>query len=939
MQSFLRQFARKLIEQDTALPDMAVIMPSRRAAVFLKKELSSLIDRPVFAPYITTVEDFLLENLGWEQEENAALIFKLYKHYSALEITQKDSFSEFVKWASTLLGDFNEIDRHLVKAEDLFGYLADAKRIEQWDLTPGETSDTPMVRDYLKFWESLPQLYNNFTTDLKESQRVYQGLAYREMAECIGDRIPALRERYKRLYFAGFSALNQAEESIFLQLYEAGLAEFYWDIDEYYYQDEMHEAGKFLRESKLLKRIKEDDRLNWVENHLARDPKKITVKAVSGNTLQMIAANASIVEYLDDKLEDVALVMADESLLQTFLNHLAEPVERLNVTMGLPMRNASISGFFRIIWEMHTHFETKPVKDREGNPAFYHQKWNDLLGHPLWMRIHPDPQNIEVWRSRIRDQNKVFIATEGLERWTEETLPEEVRALFQDYRQQPRQFCTAMARFCEWLKERLEDQSFNVHVLFSFFKLFQQLANLFAAHEVATDLKTAYHFYRELLASETIDLRGEPLSGLQVMGMLETRTLDFRNLVLTSINEDILPKGRSQNSFIPYDVKLKYRLPTYLDKDAIFAYHFYRLLQRAENITLIYNTRNSGLGGGEPSRFIAQLEYELLRINPNIEWERQTISGRVHLEGQKEKRVEKTPAVMERLNQMASRGLSPTALIDYVNNPLHFYHRRVLGVDDADEVEEVIGYNTQGSVLHEILQDYYSENEDREQGPVKYFTPELPAFQREEAHLRKEVVGRLRELGLPELNRGKNLLIREALTSMLRNFLSSERKQLQSTLEKGGFVEIIALEQELEAQITIASGQQIKIRGIADRIDRWNGEIRVTDYKSGGVDARDLKFYAMEDLRQPEKKNKSLQLMTYAWLYLKNNELAERVLPSIISLRNAKEGTLPLVFGKEEGVNRSLAEEFETFLKGILEEIFDPGIPFSEKIVPLSSDV
>ncbi|MEQ9263009.1 MAG: PKD domain-containing protein [Owenweeksia sp.] len=751
MQTFLQQFAHKLIEQGNALPQTAVIMPSRRAAVFLKKELSKLIDRPMFAPHITTIEDFLLENLEWQQEENANLIFKLYHNYQELPLEKKDSFSDFVKWAPTLLADFNELDRHLVQAKDLFGYLADVKRIEQWDLTPGETADTPMVREYLHFWENLPALYHNFTTQLREAKRVYQGLAYREMALRMADKIPEIQQRYSQLYFAGFSALNQAEESIFLQLYEADLAEFYWDIDRYYYKDEMHEAGKFLRQSKLLKRIKEDDRLHWLEDNLAQQPKKITVKAVSGNTLQMMTANASIVEYLDGNLEDIALVMADESLLQTFLNHLAEPIEKLNVTMGLPMKNASISGFFRIIWEMQTHYESKAVKDRNGNPAFYHQKWNDLLAHPLWARIHPEPEHIERWRTRIREQNKVFIAAAELEQWTEEQLPAEVKALFADYRQKPEQFCNAVARFCEWLKERLEDRSFNVHILFSFFKLFRQLANLFTAHDVATDLKTAHHFYRELLATETIDLRGEPLSGLQVMGMLETRTLDFRNLVLTSINEDILPKGRSQNSFIPFDIKTKFGLPTYLDKDAIFAYHFYRLLQRAENITLIYNSQNSGLGGGEPSRFIAQLEYELIRMNPNIQWERQTISGRVRLEREKEKVVEKSEAVMERLRQMASRGISPTALIDYVNNPLHFYYRRVLGIDDADEVEEVIGYNTQGSVLHEILEDYYSENEDRAQGPVQKLNTELPAFQRKEAELRKEVVKRLREMGLPEL--------------------------------------------------------------------------------------------------------------------------------------------------------------------------------------------
>ncbi len=939
MQTFLRQLAYELLQQDAALPDMAVIMPSRRAAVFLKKELSQLIHKPVFAPHITTIEDFLLENLEWEQEENAVLVFKLYKAYRQLDLPQKDEFSDFVKWAGTLLGDFNEIDRHLVRPQDIFGYLADVKRIEQWDLTPGESSDTPMIRDYLRFWEKLTQLYRDFTDDLKSTGRVYQGLAYREMAKTIDARIPALKARYQKVFIAGFSALNQAEETLFSKLYESGLARLYWDIDEYYYRDEKHEAGKFLRESKLLKRLREDGELNWIGRHLMEAPKKITVKAVSGSTLQMIAANASLVEYLENDLQDVALVMADESLLPSFLNHLAEPIEKLNVTMGLPLKNTSVSGFFRTLWEMHIHFEGKAVKSKEGHPAFYHQRWNDLLAHPLWMRMHPRPENIAVWRSRMREQNKVFLALPELEGWTGEELPEEVQALFRDYRQQPQHLCLAIARFCEWLKDKLEDQSFQVHLLFAFFKLFQQLSRLLAEPEVHTDLKTAYHFYRELLATETIDLRGEPLSGLQVMGMLETRTLDFRNLVLTSINEDILPKGRSENSFIPYDVKLKFGLPTYLDKDAIFAYHFYRLLQRAENITLLYNSQNSGWGAGEASRFIAQLKIELLRVNPNIEWEHQTIAAPVSLQVPTEKKVEKTPALLKRLNQMASRGFSPTALIDYVNSPLQFYYRRVLGIDDAEEVEEVIGYNTQGSVLHEILEAFFSEGEDKSRGPVKNYHSALPAFQRSEQQLRHEVVQRLREMGLPDVNRGKNLLIREALTGMLRNFLRQEKARLKAAEERGEKVEILALEEELETTLYLSSGQAVKIRGIADRIDRWNGEIRVTDYKSGGVQASEVKFREMDELRQPGLKNKSLQLMTYAYLYLQNNPGAEKVYPSIISLRNAREGDFPLEYQRQQGVGGSLLEEFEAFLRGILEEVFDPGLAFTEKIVPLGSDV
>lgn len=924
---FLKKVAQDLVNEKDRFNKIGIIMPSRRAAVFLKKEISQLIKEPVFSPFISTTEDFLMETLGWEQENNPNLIFKLYKAYLKLELEEIDNFKEFSRWAQTLLADFNEIDRYLVSPKELFNYIADVKRIESWDLNPGEDGRTKMVNDYLKFWEKLPEFYENYQKILLEDKRVYQGLAYREFAQNFDQYLKPIQEQFESLYFVGFSALNTAEEKILLSLYENGLAHFFWDIDEFYYNDPVHEAGKFLRESQLIQKLKERDDFHGVENLLSTESKSILIKAVAGDTLQAISANSTVLEYQEDELEDVAVVMADENLLTPFLNNLADDIPTLNITMGLPMRFAPIGGFFDLLWSMQISQEINSRVDEEGNAAFHFQKWDDLLAHPIFKKIESTPGSIEAARTEIRKQNQIFFSYQNLKSWSGLDIQVGMQEIFSTKAFEPASFCQSLAHFCEELKNLYSESISQLGILFSFFKLFEQLQQLFESHDFAIDLKTAQQFYKELLQTETIDLQGEPLSGLQVMGMLETRTLDFRNVIITSVNEDVLPKGRSQNSLIPFDIKHKFGLPTYLDKDGVFAYHFFRLLQRAENITLIYNSQNKGLGGGEASRFINQLEYELQKLNPNISLERKSISGNVQIEDPNAIIIEKTPSIMARLKTLAEKGISPSALIDYINNPLKFYYKRVLGIKENDEVEEVIAYNTQGTVLHEILQEYYSKDNK----PIGELKADDDIFSKKEEELRNKVIEGLKKHGLKNSGHGKNLLIRETLVGMLRNFLQQEKKELSNN----GLVKLIALEDQLESVIQVNQDLKVKLKGVVDRIDNSNGETRIIDYKTGGVLPAELKFKDWQDLAQPEFKNKAFQLMMYTLLYMDRHPDLNEASPAIISLRNVSQWPMRLTYNRKETISRENLTDFRKILTSILTEIFDSQTPFQEKILSL----
>lgn len=937
MPNFLQQTAADILNRYPDLRKISIVLPSRRAAVFLKKELSRQIDQPIFSPGITTIEDFMLQTLGWEQADQATLMFRLYESYQSVAPEPRETFADFSQWAHLLLADFNELDRYKVNAREVFEYLADIERIKKWDLTPGQEL-SEMVENYLTLWRLLPSVYKHFTDILKKEAKVYQGLAYREMADRIEELTEVIGKKHPKLLFIGFNALNAAEEQVLLNLYREGIADFYWDVDSYYFRDPAQEAGNFLRQSKLVRELQGKGDFKWEHNSLSDISKKIEIVNVSGRQQQALAANQAVVKYAAQNLEDVAVVLAEEELLMPFLNNLAEDVETLNVTMGLPLVNTPVAGFFQLLLDMFQEFEHSGRKNKDRKPAFHYEKWDDLLGHPLFKRWSGNGISVEGLRRNIRKNNRIFIAASDLDEWCDGKLSNEIITFFEEPIQKVHMLWVRMAGLAESLHDLQREKNDLMQSLFAFYQLFNKLNLLMQEYDYVEDIKTASRFYRDLVKSETLDLFGEPLSGLQVMGMLETRTLDFKNIILTSLNEDILPKGRSENSLIPFDIKREFGLPTYLDKDAVFAYHFYRLLQRCDNVTLIYNGQSQGMGSGEPSRFIKQLEYELPEKNRHVDISYYSPTFDLEMEDQQDQLIEKTPAVMERLFQMAENGFSASALIDYINDPVEFYKKRVLGLQEADEVEEVAGYDTQGNVVHHLLEVFYSREFEGELVAKSVLHANDDVFDQSEEEIRKQVVQWLEDKAkLSDLDAGKNLLIREILTSMIHNFLKKEKKEIEQLNAEGQVLSLLGLEKDFSSIITLSGGQKVKVKGIIDRIDRVGDDIRVIDYKTGAVVSSNLSIRNMEDLRQPKEKNKALQLLMYAYLFFENTPEVKEVSPAIISLRNVKAWTMPLKIGKES-INRELIGGFENFLMDLLEEIFNESIPFSKKLLTLESD-
>ncbi|MBL4605582.1 MAG: PD-(D/E)XK nuclease family protein, partial [Flavobacteriaceae bacterium] len=455
-----------------------------------------------------------------------------------------------------------------------------------------------------------------------------------------------------------------------------------------------------------------------------------------------------------------------------------------------------------------------------------------------------------------------------------------------------------------------------------FHTAFTQLKNLNTSHQYFKSIKTLYQFYKRVITHEKLSFQGEPLSGLQLMGMLETRVLDFENIIITSVNENVIPSSSTQSSFIPFDVKIQFGLPTSKEKDAIYSYHFFRLLQRAKNVYLLYNTENDSFGNGEKSRFISQLELMHDGIISKF------ISPKVITDRKNRKEVEKNEQVLSKLKQLAEKGISPSALTNYLYNPIVFYQQKVLGIRELETVEETVATNTMGTVVHDTLDELYA-NYINKTLTVGFFDLML---QKSKALVQKYFEKHFRN---GDISRGRNRLIFEVANRYVERFLLLEKK----LVNEGRQLKILATELNLETTISVPNIDfPIKIKGIVDRIDELDGTLRIIDYKSGMVNASHLKIPNLEEVID-FKYSKAIQIMLYAFLYDQNHPIDSNtpLEAGIISFKNLKSGFLNVNFSAnyrnpDYQITQDKLEDFMEQIKGLLQEIYNLEVAFKEPV-------
>lgn len=911
MQSFISETLDAILKTTKSFEDVVFILPSQRAKVFLKQTLKDKISVG-FLPETLNIEQFIQQVSGIEKADSIQLLFHFYTIYKSLE-EKPDSFDTFSSWAFTVLQDFNEIDQHLVNTREIFVYIRDIQRLKKWSVT-GTFKETEFIKDHYAFLEKLNNFYNPLYQFLLEKKIGYQGLMYREACNNIDAYLETNQQ--KKYFFIGFNALNKAEEFLFQKVLETSNSDIYWDLDEQLFNSN-HQAGNFIRKYKKEWKFYEKNTLKTLSNKLSQ-PKNIQVIGASKNTTQIKYAGEILENFSDFK--NTALILADETLLPITLNSLPKNINAINITMGYPLKDIPTTSLLFSIFQL---FISQEKLQKTAENQFYHKDVVRFLKHQSIYKLlsQNNASLVDDFTEEIGKENLIFIDIDSLVellKKSEDNIQKVVLSLFSSFTTVAN-FLDRILKLIDLLKEDVTD--LEKEYLFRFYTAFTQLKTLQNTYNYFTDLKTLMLFFRQLITSETLSFQGEALRGMQLMGMLETRVLDFENIILTSTNEGVLPASSQQNTFIPFDVKVNFGLPTYREKDAIFSYHFFRLMQRAKNVYILYNTEHDAFGSGEKSRFVTQLEM----MRDDVIYK--NISPKVISNKQQLKEVHKNEATFARLKELAKKGISPSALTNYLYNPISFYKQKVLKIKEFDDVEETVAFNTLGTVVHETLDELYTPF-------VSKFLSLANIKQMQKDA--KDLVTKHFELQFKngDLTKGKNRLIFEVANRFVTNFLNKEKELLE---DKNNQLKIVATEENLAAEIEIEGLDfKVKLHGQVDRVDELNGVLRIIDYKTGMVTGSNLKVPEFENLRD-EKHLKAIQVLLYTYLFTKNKnyDFSKPLEAGIYSFKNLNSGFLPIDFAlprrkAETKITEEKLDEFIEEIKIYIKEIYSSKIDFLE---------
>ena len=937
---FLDKIARYVLENyPDRLHRICLVTPNRRAGLFLKKYFSRRASKAVWAPDVMSMEDFISRVSGISIQEPFAVLMDFYDVYASIEKENAEPLEEFLKWAPMLIKDFNDIDAHVDEPEQLFSNVLDVKKIEAWN--PDGQQPSEYQQKYLKFFHRMKIYHEAFREKLLSRKTAYQGLAFRQAAMNVKSekaKIP-----WEKILFVGFNALNLAEEIIIRTLERKGIAEIKWDADKYYLENKNHEAGHFIRKYRDSWNIS----IEGVEDNFSIQNKNIFVYGVAKNVNQAKLAGNILKSFSTEDITEnqTAVVLASEELLMPMMHSLPGNVDKVNITMGYPLRKTSLYGLFDAIFQMHLTTLRMNSAGEGMKSAFYHKDLIRFFRHPAISIFWGNDENsMDALVKNIISTNKTFLSFDALAGMSgeREKFNDVFAFLFPGFARQADLLTNALRMLTDKLDEAFRTQAEESGIpvetapWFTDFEalhpigiILRKLQSFETDQKQVQDLKTLFMLFQAMARESRLAMVGEPLNGLQIMGMLETRNLDFKNLIILSANEGILPAAKGGQSLIPFDVKAGFGIPVYKEKDAIFAYHFYRLLQRAENVHIIYNTQSQDLGSNEKSRFITQLQMEMPAWNPNIRITDQIIAlPPAKDEMDHEIIIPKTPEILNKLMNISDKkGFSPSALSHYIRCPLFFYFRHIAGIKETEKLEETIEANTLGTVVHEVLQKLYQEQQlegkvlntehiDKMYGKVEALTQK--SFEENYAG--------------GDITSGKNLLLYKVAMRFVRNFLDREKEYLDELHKSGKYLTYIKAEDEMHGTLPVEIGgkeTQVKFRGFADRIDSIDGTTRVIDYKTGKVEDKELKFNNWPDVIEKSSQGKSFQLLMYAMLY-RQNYGDTAVIPGIISLRHLSKGLFGLSYpGGKDTISNEAIDAFENELRNLIQEIFNPDIPFA----------
>ena len=937
MQTFIDKTAEYLLSRFPAgLENVCIVFPNRRAGLFLKDSLSLKITSPIWLPSMLAVEDFVFRLAGCKPIDPVRLRFDLYQVFLDNGKENPQPFFEFLNWADVLLKDFNDADMALAEIDKLFGYLSEAKAMSLWN--PDGTSLTGFQLRYLQFYSSLSLYYFQLKDRLIAKNQLYKGLAYRVLAEKLHKE--KLELPWDFIVFAGFNALSKAEEQIVRSFTERGIAEMLWDADSYYLDDRNQEAGYFLRKNITASITGE---VKWQGNYFLDVPKAIEIIGIPQNVAQVKLCGQLLTDLINEggNPQKTAVILNDETLLIPLLNSLPPEIKDFNVTMGFPLKSTPLFGLIDHLFSLNENALNFSA-GYSSEMKFFHADLISLVEHHYFTELITSIAGIgnrKLFSEWVSQNNKTFITYQEIQDFISKSATAkdvtELTEILKPWGNNVNLAIQSTTRLLLLLKEFYSGENSLVNefqkkleqeYIFHFFSVLQNLDEMIKSFDCIPDIRTLKMVFYQMIRSVTLPFYGEPLKGLQIMGMLESRSLDFDNVIMLSVNDDYIPSGKIANSFIPLEIRQSFQLSSFRERNAVFAYHFYRLIQRAKRVYLLYNTEPGGLSGGDKSRFLLQLQHEIKLKSPQSQVRERLIELPAVEVADDSITITKSKFVMDRLYKLAQIGFSASSLNAYRRCSLQFYYRYIAEIADNQDIEEAMAESTLGSVVHEVLDQLYKPyiGKSISVQNVKDMVMEVETFLK--YALSKHFAG-------GEIRFGKNLLLVKVAQSLITNFLKKEMEVLGKNENGGSELFVIDLEKKFKKQFILRKEPElisINLIGYFDRIDLFDGKIRIIDYKTGKVEQKDLKFTNWEDLFDDSRLDKCFQLLFYLCLYIGNNpDQADRVQVNILSLRNLSAG--PLSVHPPENISTpETMQNMNAVLNSLFSNLFDPQKDFTK---------
>lgn len=911
--SFISSLAQYIKNSfDLKKEELTVVFPNKRAAFYLRAKFQEIYKEEIWLPQMLSIQEAMTQWSGIQLVDTVDMLFELISIDTEI-YGRGDNIKVFGSMAAQMANDFDEIDQYNVDAQHLFSYVYEAKKIGEWNL---DGSITPKEQQHLKFFENLKQYYDRLRERLEPRGKGYYGMITRKLAslddtqllECTGHR---------KIIFAGFNALTPTEQTVIDKLYRNGCAEVVWDFDRYYVDDPDNEAGRFARTYIAQNRA-------WkptvFSDSLLTQPREIHIVGVDGNSIQTKALQSLLQVEVED---NVALILADEELLVPALNSIPDQprYSSLKVSMGYPLKQTSLSHLVTAFFTLHR-------KGRKRNGSWYVWPILRIFDLELTQIIFSKEalDELSQYRAFVAEKSAFVFSMNDFERCCKSpSLRRFVQLLLFEGDGSPTKLLNNLVALLAFIANQIqailpdETANFLLNQVSEAGKTVNRLNDIVNRyHDYANTIDDLEVLFRLVSMNTSIKLNTSATDGLQLMGLLEARNLDFPTFYMVGVNEGVLPAESSHSSFIPYNIRKECGLPDERDKQAVYAYHFYRLLQGARKAYFIYNA-NATNAGGEPSRFLLQLQYELSRRNHGIDIHQEVFAPPMGSNNPPERIVvHKTDELMLTLMQKIQttelhKALAPTSISTFVKCPLLFCFRYLMKIRD-NSLEEDTPANVIGSVVHETMQLLYHDHCGVD------LTKDLFAKEIKNAWNAKlnTAISQMFTQGLSDV--GYNYLNRLSIDKMFENYLSYEENDIAQH-----HLSIIALEHTLHTTLNV-NGIDCTIAGKADRIDRHDGVVRIIDYKTGLLRESDVKVpkevNSVADI--PEK---AMQLLIYKYLYLKEHpQDPALVTASLFGLRQ-RQVRLDLKV-ENDALNNDFVGTMESWIAEVLSSMMDPSQHF-----------